>query len=172
MRSFRSGRIGFEMGSDELEVYKKVYNIVNDNLIKNNMSFGYFESTFEKDAGSNARCINVSDFADLDNEHYFQAVFVRVFKRLPDEKELSAWKVHFEEDKDKFREGVLRSLGGSSVAAINRIEMINNPYFVQKKGLKYKVMGKLYCLTDKSALRVLGKKMPDGVQKIIRKVFL
>ena len=60
----------------------------------------------------------------------------------------------------------------SSVVAINKIEFVNNPYFEQKKGLKYKVMGLLYGLTDKSFLREFGKKLPQPIQKVIRKVFL
>ena len=56
--------------------------------------------------------------------------------------------------------------------AINHMEIVDNPYFKQRRGIKYHVMGILYGLTDKSFLREFGKKLPGPLQKIIRKVFL
>ena len=67
---------------------------------------------------------------------------------------------------------VLVFVANASVVAINHIRLVNNPYFAQRRGIRYRMMGMLYGLTDKSSLRELGKKLPQPIQRVIRKVFL
>ena len=157
---------------NEIEVYKKIYDIVASNLKANNMTFGYCCETFIKDIGIHPVCIDVQRYLDLGNKEFFQAIYVSVFKRLPDEREYKAWSEHFEEEPDEFKQKLLKAVENSTVVGINQMEFVNNPYFDQHKGLKYKMLGKLYGLTDKSNLREFGKKMPMPIQKVIRKVFL
>ena len=82
------------------------------------------------------------------------------------------WEQRYDMETEAFQREVLQCIAGSSVVAINHIHIVDNPYFEQKRGLKYNMLGKLYGLTDKSSLREFGKKMPAPVQKLIRKVFL
>lgn len=73
---------------------------------------------------------------------------------------------------ERFRRILLKEVVNSSVVAINHIQFINNPYFKQRRGIRYRLFGLLYGLTDKSFLREFGKKLPMPVQNIIVKVFL
>ena len=91
---------------------------------------------------------------------------------MPETKEVANWEQLLSEPREVFQEKVLRKFAKSSVIAINHVYLDKNPYFKQKRGLRYKMLGVLYGLTDKSSLREFGKKMPQPIQKIIRKVFL
>ncbi len=155
-----------------MQVYDKLYDVVAGNYQAAGQEFGYEKSTFLCDVEKHPRVIDVSGYLHLHNREFLQAIFVAVFKRLPDERETGHWKSRYSEETARFQEAVLRSIAGSGVAAINGIELINNPYFEQKKNLRYKMLGKLYGLTDKASLREFGKKLPMPIQKIIRKVFL
>ena len=103
---------------------------------------------------------------------FMQAIYVAALKRLPDERTVAFWTEKLDAPREIFQEEVLRCIAHSSVVAINHIHLVDNPYFEQKRGFRYKLLGMLYGLTDKSSLRKLGKKMPDPVQRLIRKVFL
>lgn len=155
-----------------MQVYDRLYDVVAENYQAAGREFGYKKNTFLCDVEKHPRVIDVSGYLHLDNVDFLPAIFVAVFKRLPEEKELTCWESRYSQAKEQFQEAVLRSIAGSGVAAINRIELVNNPYFEQKKGFKYRMLGKLYGLTDKSSLREFGKKLPMPIQKIIRKVFL
>ncbi len=155
-----------------MQVYDKLYDIVADNYKKAGQEFEYEKSTYLCDVEKHPRVIDVSKYLFLENQAFYQAIFVSVFKRLPENKETVVWENKYTLPKEQFQKEVLQSIAGSSVVAINRMELINNPYFEQKQGLRYRLLGKLYGLTDKSALRELGKKLPMPIQKVIRKVFL
>ena len=155
-----------------MNIYANLYDVVAENLEQANIEFGYKKSTFLCDTSSSPRLVDVSKYLEFDNRTFFQAVFVAGFKRLPEEKEVQRWYEHMKLPREVFQKEFLTHVANSSVVAINHIELINNPYFSHKRGLKYKVMGTLYGLTDKSALREFGKKLPAPIQRIIRKVFL
>ena len=153
-------------------MYEKIYNIVEANYKKAGIECKYLKSTYLCDVGKHPQVIDVSEYLSLPNEQFAQAIFVSTFKRLPTAKECCSWSEMYELKQEEFQKSILKQVVNSSVVAINKIEFVNNPYFEQKKGLKYKVMGLLYGLTDKSFLREFGKKLPQPIQKVIRKVFL
>ncbi len=155
-----------------MEVYGRIYDIVSGNLEQAQASFGYRKSTFLSDVGMPSQEIDVGRFLALENDCFYEAVHVAVFKRLPDERTAQFWREREALPRERFQQEALRSIANSTVAAINHICLVNNPYFVQKKGLKYHLLGCLYGLTDKSDLRRFGKKLPGPIQQVIRKVFL
>ena len=157
---------------EESNIYAELYDVVAENLSKAGLTFGYEKSTFLCDVEEHPRAVVVSKYMSLENPEFFQAVFVGAFKRLPDEREVFPWKEKYSLPKELFQEQVLRMVEGATVTAINHMEIVDNPYFKQRKGLKYHLMGMLYGLTDKSFLREFGKKLPAPLQKIVRKVFL
>lgn len=159
------------MNSD-IEVYARLYDEVERNFIDARKKFEYEKSTFLRDVKSTPQVIDVSRYLDLPNAEFVQAIYVAALKRLPDERTKEFWKERYHLPVPQFQEEVLKCVAGSSVVAINQIYLVNNPYFIQKRGLKYKALGQLYGLTDKSDLREFGKKLPAPVQKIIRKLFL
>lgn len=158
--------------SREAEVYAGIYDVVSGNMEAAGKQFGYGKSTFLCDVMSHPQDIAVSKYLELSNEEFMEAMYVAALKRLPDERTQKFWKEKYVLPKETFQREVLKCLAGSSVVAINHIRLKDNPYFVQKRGLRYKALGVLYGLTDKSNLREFGKKLPDPVQQIIRKVFL
>lgn len=155
-----------------MEIYSGIYDIVSENLNNAGVEFEYRKSTFLKEAGSHPTEICVRDYLELSNEEFMEAMYQAAMKRLPEEKVRRFWRAKYDLGREAFQEMFLRFLARSSVVAINRITFVDNPYFVQRKGLKYRAMGALYGLTDKSNLREFGKKLPAPIQKIIRKVFL
>ncbi|MBD5427171.1 MAG: hypothetical protein HDR38_06455 [Treponema sp.] len=159
------------MGSDA-EVYARLYDEVEGNLSKAGKSFEYRKSTFLCDVMSHPQEIDVSGYLNLPNTEFMEAIYVAALKRLPDDRTKAFWAKRYQLPTPQFQEEVLKCIAGSSVVAINQIRLENNPYFRQKRGLKYKALGLLYGLTDKSYLREFGKKLPAPVQKIIRKLFL
>lgn len=155
-----------------MEIYSKLYDVVVENCDNANCGFEYRKSTYLCDVGNHPQVIDVSKYGEMSNEEFFQAVFVAALKRLPEEKEVAPWIARYAQEKEVFQEAVLRYIMKSNAFALNQMKIINNPYFEQKRSLQYRLMGKLYWLTDKSALREFGKKLPQPIQKVIRKLFL
>lgn len=155
-----------------MEVYEKLYDVVNGNLQEAGETFPYYKTTFLSDIGNAPQTIDVSKYLALPNVQFYQALFVAAFKRLPEEKEERRWRKKYDMPAAEFQKKVLFFVANASVVAINHIKLVNNPYFKQRRGIRYRIMGKLYGLTDKSSLREWGKKLPQPIQRIVRKVFL
>lgn len=155
-----------------MQVYEQLYDVVSGNLQEAGEVFSYYKSTFLSDVGNAPQAIDVSKYLVLPNEQFYQALFVAAFKRLPEEKEERRWRKRYDMPAEKFQKKVLSYAANASVVAIHHIRLVNNPYFVQRRGIRYRIMGKLYGLTDKSSLREWGKKLPQPIQRIIRKVFI
>ena len=153
-------------------IYEGIYDIVASRMREAGKEFAYQKSTFLCDVGSPPQNIDVARFLELENHQFYEAVHVAVFRRLPEEKEAEPWEKKEQLPKEQFQREVLESIAHSTVAAINQVRLIHNPYFRQRRGLKYRCMGYLYGLTDKSSLREFGKKLPWPIQRVIRKVFL
>lgn len=157
---------------NDTEVYTLLYNEVSENFAKTGKSYGYKKNTFLCDVANHPQKIDVTRYLNLSNEDFMEAIYVAALKRLPDEKTRAFWAERYSLPVPQFQKEVLKCIAGSGSVAINGIYLEGNPYFVQKRGLKYKAIGRLYGLTDKSCLREFGKKLPDPIQKIIRKLFL
>lgn len=155
-----------------MSVYAQIYDVVAENLRLAEKNFEYDKSTFLCDVESHPQDINVSKYLHLSNSEFVEAIYVAALKRLPDARTVAFWAEKYDMPKEAFQQEVLRCIARSSVVAINHIHLVDNPYFEQKRGVKYKALGLLYGLTDKSNLRELGKKLPDPIQKVIRKIFL
>lgn len=155
-----------------LEVYERLYDVVQGNMRAAGQDFPYARETFICEVGAHPQEVDVARYLELPNPLFLQTVYAAALKRLPEEKTERAWARRYGEPEERFREEVLRNVAGSSVVAINRIRLVHNPYFQQKRGIKYYCMGILYGLTDKSALREFGKKLPMPIQRLIRKVFI
>ena len=153
-------------------VYEGIYDVVAGNLQAAGQAFDYHKTTFLLDVKSPPQIVDVSKYVNLANKDFFQAVYVAAYKRLPEIHEEAVWKTKCDMTTAEFQKAVLQNIVNSSVVAINHIQFINNPYFEQNYGIKHKLLGMLYGLTDKSSLRQFGKKMPQPIQRIIRKVFL
>lgn len=160
------------MQGSNMLVYAEICDVVIGNLQQAEMSFEYGKSTFLCDVESHPQEVCVSRFLHLSNPEFMQAVYVAALKRLPDDRTVDFWRMRYEQPKEEFQEQVLRCVANSSVVAINHIRFTENPYFEQKTGLKYKMLGGLYGLTDKANLREFGKKLPQPIQRLIRKIFL
>lgn len=160
------------MQETNMSVYAKIYDVVAENLRLAEKNFEYEKSTFLCDVETHPQDVCVSKYLHLSNPEFMEAIYVAALKRLPDERTVAFWAEKYDLPGEMFQEEVLRCIARSSVVAINHVHLVDNPYFEQKRGLKYKVLGMLYGLTDKSSLREFGKKMPAPVQKLIRKVFL
>ncbi len=154
------------------EIYSRLYDVVQDNMKAAGRRFPYEKETFLCDVEAHPQKIDVSRYLELSNPAFMQAVHVAALKRLPEEKAVAFWERRYGEERERFQEEVLRSIAGSGTVAVNQIRLLHNPYFEQKRGIKYYGMGLLYGLTDKSSLREFGKKLPMPVQRMIRKLFL
>lgn len=153
-------------------IYERLYEVVEGNYQAARKSFGYKKSTFLCDVNTHPQNIDVSRYVRLPNVEFFQALFVSTYRRLPEKTECIVWEEKYSLPKEKFQEEALRSIARTGVVAINHVCFVNNPYFVQKQGVRYRLLGTLYCLTDKAALREFGKKLPQPMQRFARKIFL
>lgn len=158
--------------SGQERIYAGIYDKVAGNLSAFGGIFEYRRNTFLHDVGGHPQDVCVARYLELPNPEFMEAVYVAALKRLPDRRTVEFWAGKYDMPREKFQQEVLRHIASSSVVAINHIRLIDNPYFQQRCGLKYRAMGLLYGLTDKSNLREFGKKLPVPVQKVIRKIFL
>ena len=154
------------------DIYSRLFDVVNQNMTGAGETFSYEKSTLLTNFGQAPRIVDVDRYEALDNKEYYQAAFVGAYKRLPEEKEEQPWKDRTKKDREEFRRLLLTEISGSSVFAIQHMKLKDNPYCASPHGIKYRVLGILYGLTDKSSLRTFGKKLPAPLQNIIRKVFL
>ena len=154
------------------DVYRELYRTVSGHMRNAGESFPYYEETFMNEIAMPSGRVDVSKYLGLDNKTFMQAVFQATYKRLPEKKEEAKWSKYLELPRPQFQNRFLRAMVNSSVTAIYHIQFINNPYFKQRRGPVYTLMGFMYGMTDKSSLRVLGKKMPLPVQKLIRRIFI
>ena len=157
---------------EELSVYEGIYDTVAENMYAAGKTFEYTKESFLCTVAGHPQDVVVSRFLHLPNSKFMEAIYVAALKRMPDERTIRFWEAKYDMPKEMFQREVLHCISNSSVVAINQIRLLDNPYFEQKRGMKYKLLGLLYGLTDKSGLRELGKKMPMPIQKVIRKVFL
>lgn len=157
---------------DTEKIYGKIYRIVSDSLNAADRPFEYSRITFLSNIGNHPQQIDISKYLALSNPDFFQSVYTAVYSRLPDQKTSDEWERKFQRTRQEFQRAFLLYVTKSNVAAINHIQFIHNPYFTQHTGIRYKALGCLYRLTDKSSLRELGKKLPTPIQNVIRKVFL
>jgi len=143
------------------QVYGTIYDIVSENYKKAGRRMLYEKQAYLCNVRSHPQIVDVARYYRLSNLQYCQAVFMAVYRRLPGQSE------------DEKRGGFSgKKLSVCSVAAQNRIRLMHNPYFQQRTGIRYRLGGLLYVLTDKPSLRQLGKKLPEWVQQRIRKVLL
>ncbi len=154
------------------DIYGRLYDVVQGNMEAAGVKFPYERETFLCEVEAHPQEIDVSRYLELPNPVFMQAVHAAALKRLPEERTVAFWEGRYGEPQKQFQEEVLRSVAGSSVVAINQIRLVHNPYFEQKRGIRYHCMGALYGLTDKAFLRELGKRLPMPLQKLIRKVFI
>lgn len=157
---------------DEKQVYAGIYDRVAENLAAGGGTFEYGRNTFLCDVGGHPQNVCVAGYLELSNPEFMEAVYVAALKRLPDRPTVEFWSGKYDMPREEFQREVLRCVANSSVAAINHVRLTDNPYFQTRQGVKYRALGLLYGLTDKSNLREFGKKLPAPLQKIIRKIFL
>lgn len=153
-------------------IYNNLYEIVAENLQAAGKTFEYGKETFLCNLGSHPRVIDVSRYLPLSNPQFFQAVFVGIYGRMPEEKEAVAWEKKYNWPQEEFQAAILRKLVKSGMAAIYHIRFINNPYFEQHRGIRYRMLGILAAFTGQSFIRKFAGKLPQPIKKILRKVFL
>ncbi len=154
------------------KVYEKIYDLVSENYRKAGKKLEYEKSAFLCSAGAHPQIVDVAEYTKLPNPEFYQAIYMAVYQRLPEREDYEKWRAFFSMETPEFQRKLLKRLSVSSMSAMNRIRFIHNPYFCRPSGIRYRALGMLYGLTDKPALRQLGKKMPKPVQKVIRKVLL
>ena len=69
-----------------MEIYEKIYDIVAGNLFASGRSFEYQKSTFLLEVGCKPNIVDVSSYLGLPDFEFFQAIYVAVYKRLPEKK--------------------------------------------------------------------------------------
>ena len=78
-----------------MPIYEQLYDVVSGNLREAGETFSYYKTTFLSDVGNAPQVIDVSQYLELSNEQFYQALFVAAFKRLPGEKEERRWRKRY-----------------------------------------------------------------------------
>lgn len=156
----------------QTQVYETIYDMVAENYKKAGKHMAYEKQAFLCNVTAHPQIIDVSRYQQLSRLQFCQAVCMAVYRRLPKAWEYEKWGVFSDGETFMFRKNLLKKLSVCSVAAQNRIRLTRNPYVRQHMGIRYRLAGLLYVATDKPSLRQLGKKLPEPVQQIIRKVLL
>lgn len=151
--------------------YEKIYDYVNGKLINSGKNFRYCKETFLLDVGNEPRTLSVSKYLELENEKFAQAIYVAIYNQLPDNKFWRKWTIKFHLPRDQFQRAFLWDISKSAIVSINHFEIIDNPYFRQRRGIYNKMIGMIYGLTNNNCLRTFAKKLPPSIQCIIRKNF-
>ncbi len=81
---------GQKMG-EKNELYKKIYNLANENMQKRNMELPYSYQVFSSRIGVSPYMVDSTEFDKMSNDEIFTAIFLRCLDRLPEE---GAWSLH------------------------------------------------------------------------------
>lgn len=158
--------------NEQMRIYEKIYDIVSEQERSAGKKLGYEKRAFLCNVGAHPQIVDVSGYKNLTNPEYCQALYMAVYHRLPEREEYQKWSAFFGMDSPSFQKKLLKKLAASSAAGINRIRLIHDPYAGRYRGIKYWLFGACYGLTDKPTLRQIGKKLPQPLQKLARKVLL
>lgn len=169
--TFRS-HLNLKLLTAQLRIYERIYDVVSANDRIAGKKLDYEKQAFLCGIGAHPQIVDVAAYKRLSNPEFYQAVHAAVYHRLPEREEYETWSAYFGMETPAFQSRLLKKLSVSNVAAVNRIRLIHNPYFVHNRGIRYRMLGMLYGLTDKPTLRQIGKKLPQPVQKLVRKVLL
>jgi hypothetical protein len=155
-----------------MTTYEAIYDIVATNMTDTGEPWEYGKATFLSEVESEPGQIDIARYVKLANPDFLQAIYVAVYKRLPEPKQISYWAQYYDLPKEHFQSRVLQNIVQSGVAAINHIRFLNNPYFTYRTPVwRTRLLRMLGRMSDMTAIRSLGKKLPKPLQSIVRKIF-
>ncbi len=112
----------------ENEMYNKLYSIVKENYKKNGMDMLYTQEAFLQICNTNSEIIDISKLSKLDKMSFFEAAFILLLERFPDEGAYEAWKKNLYMDDYVFKKRLINSVINSEEFKRKNVKISHNIY--------------------------------------------
>lgn len=111
-----------------MDVYSKLYDITQENMKDAGEELVFTKDAFLFSTKCQAGKADLFQLMDMDNQSFFQAAFVGLFYRIPDEGAMERWNRECFLEKEEFQQKVIRSLTNSDEFRDKRVKLSNNIY--------------------------------------------
>jgi hypothetical protein len=152
----------------DLEIYKKLFYIVRDNLIDSGDDLEYSKDVFLSSISVDPFSVNISDILKLDNISFIQTLYIHLFNRICDEGALKTWKRNADMNEKNFQEKAVKTLLHSQEFRDKNAKIYNNIYSNKSTTEQYvTVINNFY----NGRFYKIYNKMPKSIKEIIKKLF-
>ncbi len=158
---------------DTREIYGKIYDITNNNMLENDMELEYSKDVFLFATECPVGECDVLDMCDLDNMSFLEAAYVALFFRTADPSAYVNWKKCEDMYASDFRRKLLSSLAGSREFLEKGAVLKNNVYSNKAESNRACVEGSTGFSSANRAVNKLYriyKKFPNPIKKLIKKI--
>lgn len=164
---------------DSISIYRKIFDLANDNMKKHGEAFRYSYKAFSVFIGKSPNLVHTDEFFGLDKEDYLAALYLRCLNRLPDEGSYKTYENVEKETKDFMQymvlSGVIQSAEfmtlNKKVTGIRefRRNWKKNRHYSRAQILRLQVQSvKAKCFG--SLVIPIWVKMPNSIRNIVRRI--
>ena len=115
--------------SSDLNVYSKLYDIVETNMQENGLDMLFGKSVYLKTIELKPKDVDILNFIELCNEEFVQAAYIGLLRRIPDKKSIEQWRNRFNDySKRDFQKKVINSLMSSEEFIFKGVIVKNDIY--------------------------------------------
>lgn len=147
----------------EYSIYGSLFQLASEELERCGMSMPCSQKSFEAVTGAAPQTVDLLPLLRLEGKEFADALWFAFFQKLPPKKEQKRFA-------ECSKEEILKMASGEGAFAIRGIKPINSPFKI-KIGFRGQILKVISGVKSSVFLRKLAKKMPDGLQKKIRKLF-
>ncbi len=162
------------------DIYLDIYDITEENLSAANKKFTVSKKAFVELSDIHPQNADIFILSgETDNKLFMEKSYIRLLKRLADERAYENWKGRFNLPNDEFQRLMTMTLVTSAefartdVSAYNNIYSQHNQYGgkLSKSQKAIDVKKSEFKIKSFSLLRKIYNKMPESIKKMARKVF-
>ncbi len=115
--------------SSDLNVYSKLYDIVETNMRENGLDMSFGKNAYLKTIELKPKDVDILNFIELCNEEFIQAAYIGLLRRIPDKKAVEQWRMRSNELSERdFQKAVINSLMKSEEFLFKGVIVHNNIY--------------------------------------------
>lgn len=152
------------------DVYEKIYDIVENNILDQGGDFTYTKAAFLFEANRECNELDFLKLLKLNNQEFFEAAYLGMLGRLPDDGAYKSWDHHIKNMASQaFQERLTKSILSSNEFKLKGIVIKNCIYALNSvdNNIHGSVNSKIAIY---SILHKVYKKLPLKIRLIIRRI--
>ena len=158
---------------DTREIYGKIFDITNNNMLENDMELEYSKEAFLFSTECPVGKCDVLDMIDLDNMSFMEATYAALFFRTADPGAYANWSKRKDMYTLDFRKRLINSIGGSQEYLEKGAVLKNNIYSNRAEANRPVSIGKTsdFSAANKAVNKLyrIYKNLPSPQKKLAKK---